>query len=134
LLLSGVTSLVDISPPWNGWIELFARSGMSGFLAPGYASARWYLDNDRELKFAWAEARGRILSRCYHFSMPRNPKPQPDDPEQSKRFIDMAREVEAETRSPDFERVFRKVAKQPKGAPPEPSDRRFRRNGKAASS
>jgi cytosine/adenosine deaminase-related metal-dependent hydrolase len=59
LLLSGVTSLVDISPPWEGWVDLFARSGLRGFLAPGYASARWYLDNDRELKFAWDEARGR---------------------------------------------------------------------------
>jgi 5-methylthioadenosine/S-adenosylhomocysteine deaminase len=59
LLLSGVTSLVDISPAWNGWVDLFAKSGMRGFLAPGYASARWYLENDFELKFAWDEARGR---------------------------------------------------------------------------
>jgi 5-methylthioadenosine/S-adenosylhomocysteine deaminase len=59
LMLSGVTSLVDISPAWDGWIDLFARSGLRGFLAPGYASARWYLDNDFELKFAWDEARGR---------------------------------------------------------------------------
>ncbi len=41
LLLSGVTSLVDISPPWAGWVDLFARSGLRGFLAPGYNSARW---------------------------------------------------------------------------------------------
>jgi 5-methylthioadenosine/S-adenosylhomocysteine deaminase len=59
LLLSGVTSLVDISPAWDGWIDLFARSGMRGFLAPGYASARWRLENDFDLKFAWDEARGR---------------------------------------------------------------------------
>jgi len=59
LLLSGVTSLVDISPAWDGWIDLFARSGMRGFLAPGYASARWRLANDFELQFAWDEERGR---------------------------------------------------------------------------
>jgi 5-methylthioadenosine/S-adenosylhomocysteine deaminase len=59
LLLSGVTSLVDISPAWDGWIELFAKSGMRGFLAPGYASARWHLDNDFDLKFNWDEASGR---------------------------------------------------------------------------
>jgi cytosine/adenosine deaminase-related metal-dependent hydrolase len=59
LLLSGVTSLVDISPARDGWIELFAKSGLRGFLAPGYASARWRLDNDFELKFEWDEARGR---------------------------------------------------------------------------
>jgi 5-methylthioadenosine/S-adenosylhomocysteine deaminase len=59
LLLSGVTSLVDISPAWDGWIDLFAKSGMRGFLAPGYASARWRLENDYDLKFSWDEKRGR---------------------------------------------------------------------------
>jgi 5-methylthioadenosine/S-adenosylhomocysteine deaminase len=59
LLLSGVTSLVDITAPWDGWVELFARSGMRGFLAPGYASARWYLEDDHELRYSWDEARGR---------------------------------------------------------------------------
>ena len=59
LLLSGVTSLVDISPAWDGWIELFAKSGMRGFLAPGYASARWRLANDFDLQYAWDEASGR---------------------------------------------------------------------------
>src|SRR5271155_4309240 len=59
LLLCGVTSLVDITAPWPGWVELFARSGMRGFLAPGYASARWYLEADRELHYAGEEARGR---------------------------------------------------------------------------
>ena len=48
-----------MSPPWNGWVELFAQSGLRGFLAPGYASARWYMENDRELLYAWDEARGR---------------------------------------------------------------------------
>ncbi len=32
---------------------------MRGFLAPGYASARWYLEDDHELRYAWDEARGR---------------------------------------------------------------------------
>ena len=59
LLLSGVTSLVDISAPWDGWIELFAKSGLRGFLAPGYASAQWYLEDDRELLYRWDEQRGR---------------------------------------------------------------------------
>lgn len=59
LLLSGVTSLVDISPAWNGWVELLAESGLRGFLAPGYASARWRLDNDYAVGFTWDEALGR---------------------------------------------------------------------------
>ena len=59
LLLSGVTSLVDISAPWDGWIELFAKSGLRGFLAPGYASARWFLENDLGPSYDWNEPRGR---------------------------------------------------------------------------
>jgi hypothetical protein len=54
--------------------------------------------------------------------MSRKPKPPPDDPKQSKRFVDMAREVGAEQPSPNFERVFQKVAEQPKGSPPKASD------------
>lgn len=64
--------------------------------------------------------------------MPRKPKPKPDDPDESRRFIDMAREVGAEKLSPDFERVFRKVAEKPKGHP-KPSGRRSRRSDPRAS-
>jgi hypothetical protein len=42
--------------------------------------------------------------------MPRKPKPPPDDPEQSKRFIDMAREIGANASKEEFDRLFRKVA------------------------
>jgi len=59
LLKSGVTSVCDISPIYQGWTDVFARSGVRGFLAPGYASARWKLSDDRSLGFDWDEARGR---------------------------------------------------------------------------
>ena len=59
LLRSGVTSLVDISAPFDGWLDLFAKSGLRGFLAPGYASASWYMEDDHELHYRWDEARGR---------------------------------------------------------------------------
>lgn len=49
--------------------------------------------------------------------MPRKPKPLPDDPEQSKRFIDLAREVAAEGTEEDFIKAFRKVASQPRQRP-----------------
>jgi hypothetical protein len=45
-------------------------------------------------------------------TMPRKPKPQPDDPAESKRFIDMARELgtdETEKGREAFERAFNKV-------------------------
>ncbi|MEE8532857.1 MAG: amidohydrolase family protein [Alphaproteobacteria bacterium] len=59
LLASGVTALADLSDPFDGWIELMAKSGLRGFVAPGYASARWYMENRHELKYAWDEAAGR---------------------------------------------------------------------------
>jgi 5-methylthioadenosine/S-adenosylhomocysteine deaminase len=59
LLKSGVTTLIDISPAWEGWAELLAKSGLRAHLAPGYASARWRLENDFELKYTWDEAGGR---------------------------------------------------------------------------
>ena len=50
--------------------------------------------------------------------MPHKPAPQPDDPEQSKRFIDTAREVEADEDPEAFERVFGAVVK----SPPKPEE------------
>jgi len=41
--------------------------------------------------------------------MPRKPKPPPDNPEQFKRFIDMAREVEADESPDAIDRAFEKV-------------------------
>ncbi|MBK0329727.1 amidohydrolase family protein [Rhodobacteraceae bacterium F11138] len=59
LLRSGVTSVCDISPIYDGWLDLFERSGIRGFLAPGFASAKWKLENDHELGFDWDESGGR---------------------------------------------------------------------------
>jgi cytosine/adenosine deaminase-related metal-dependent hydrolase len=38
---------------------MFESSGMRAFLAPGYATAFWKLENDHTLGFDWDEARGR---------------------------------------------------------------------------
>jgi hypothetical protein len=45
--------------------------------------------------------------------MGRKPAPKPDDPEQSKRFIDTAVEVGADTDDKALERTFKKIAEQP---------------------
>ena len=42
--------------------------------------------------------------------MARKPKPAADDPEQSKRFIETAREHETDESPEAFERAFKKVA------------------------
>lgn len=45
--------------------------------------------------------------------MPRKPEPKPDDPDQSKRFIDAAREVEADETEEGAEKIFKKIVKPP---------------------
>ncbi len=48
--------------------------------------------------------------------MAAKPKPKPYNPEQSKRFIETARELETDDSPEEFERVFEKVIrKDPKG-------------------
>ena len=57
LLGCGVTSIVDLSAPMEGWLDLVAQSGIRGFLGQGYASARWRMERPHELLFDWDEAR-----------------------------------------------------------------------------
>jgi cytosine/adenosine deaminase-related metal-dependent hydrolase len=59
MLLGGITTVADLSAPYPGWIDLAAKSGLRVYLAPAYASARWYLENEWELKFRWDEAAGK---------------------------------------------------------------------------
>lgn len=59
VLLSGATTLSDLSRPYPGWLDLMARSGLRGFLAPWFASARWQMKSASVLGFLWDEATGR---------------------------------------------------------------------------
>jgi len=59
LLRGGVTTVLDLSTPFEGWVELGARSGLRIYYAPGFASARWVMRSLREIGFHWDEAAGR---------------------------------------------------------------------------
>jgi cytosine/adenosine deaminase-related metal-dependent hydrolase len=59
MLLTGITTVADLSGTDQGWIDLASRSGLRVFLAPSYASARWHLENNWQLKYAWDEPAGR---------------------------------------------------------------------------
>jgi len=59
MLLSGTTTVADLSAPYPGWLDLAARSGLRVFLSPAYASARWQLENEWELGYRWDEAAGK---------------------------------------------------------------------------
>ena len=59
LLLSGVTTLVDISGAYPGWVDLMARSGLRAVLAPMYASARWVVRRPHLPEYEWNEQAAR---------------------------------------------------------------------------
>ena len=59
LLKSGVTTVVDISAPFDGWLDILAESGIRACVAPAFRDARWYTDNGHALKYEWNEAAGR---------------------------------------------------------------------------
>ena len=53
LLLSGVTTLVDLSSPFEGWTETLLDSGIRGFVAPSFRDARWFTSNGHSLEYDW---------------------------------------------------------------------------------
>lgn len=59
LLLSGVTTLADLSVAWDGWLDFAARSGMRTVLAPMYRSGRWFTKNGHVVEYEWDEPAGR---------------------------------------------------------------------------
>ena len=59
LLKSGVTTVVDLMFPFEGWLDLLRRSGLRGYAGPWYGAASWNLETRHELKFIWDEAVGR---------------------------------------------------------------------------
>lgn len=59
LLLGGVTTVCDQAFPFPDWIDTIGGSGLRGFVAPGYSSARWYMESTHELKYRWNVAGAR---------------------------------------------------------------------------
>ncbi len=58
LLLSGVTTLADLSMAHPGWLDLLAESGMRVCIAPMFRSARWYTKNGHVVEYEWDEKAG----------------------------------------------------------------------------
>ncbi len=59
LLMSGVTTVADLSIPFDGWLDILARSGIRGVAAPMFRDARWFTKNGHELSYEWDEPAGR---------------------------------------------------------------------------
>jgi len=58
LLLSGVTTVADLSMAHPGWLDLLAESGMRVCVAPMFRSARWYTKNGHLVEYEWSENAG----------------------------------------------------------------------------
>ncbi|HVY17347.1 MAG TPA: amidohydrolase family protein [Rhodopila sp.] len=58
LLLSGVTTLADLSMAHPGWLDLLAEAGMRVCVAPMFRSARWFTRNGHMVEYEWDEAVG----------------------------------------------------------------------------
>jgi 5-methylthioadenosine/S-adenosylhomocysteine deaminase len=59
LLLSGVTTVVDLSVPFEGWLDTLAQSGIRAVAAPMFRDARWFTKNGHQLDYAWDKKAGR---------------------------------------------------------------------------
>lgn len=58
LLMSGVTSVVDISAPHEQWIDIMATTGLRCWIAPMFRSARWFTRNGHVVEYEWNERNG----------------------------------------------------------------------------
>jgi len=58
LLLSGVTTVADLSMAHPGWMDLLAESGMRVCIAPMFRSARWFTKNGHVVEYEWDEKAG----------------------------------------------------------------------------
>ena len=58
LLESGVTTLVDISGDYEGWIDQFAATGLRGYVAPYIASAEHVMRVPHLVDYDWDDAAG----------------------------------------------------------------------------
>ncbi|MGG5889329.1 amidohydrolase family protein [Falsiroseomonas sp. HC035] len=58
LLLSGVTTVADLSMAHPGWLDLLGESGMRVCIAPMFKSAKWFTKNGHVVEYEWDEAAG----------------------------------------------------------------------------
>ena len=59
LLLSGVTTVVDLSVPFDGWLDVMGEAGIRAVAAPMFRDARWFTEDGHELKYDWNLSAGR---------------------------------------------------------------------------
>lgn len=61
LLKSGVTSIVDLSFPYEGWLDTTAASGVRAWAVPSFASSRWSTTDGHSVDYIWDEPQGHRM-------------------------------------------------------------------------
>jgi 5-methylthioadenosine/S-adenosylhomocysteine deaminase len=59
LLMSGVTTVCDLSMEHEHWFDTCAASGLRVFLAPMFRSGRWLTEDGKTIRYEWNEKAGR---------------------------------------------------------------------------
>ena len=59
LMAAGVTSVVDLSAPFPGWLDMMRESGLRSWAGPGFASAQWGMAAPQTVTWEWTEGAGR---------------------------------------------------------------------------
>lgn len=59
LLMSGVTTVADLSMPFDGWLDTLAESGIRAVAAPMFRDARWFTADGHALQYDWDEGAGK---------------------------------------------------------------------------
>jgi 5-methylthioadenosine/S-adenosylhomocysteine deaminase len=63
MLGCGTTTVVDLSSPLDGWVEVMRRSGLRVYVGAGFADARWRMSAPQTVEWEWDEANGRQAFR-----------------------------------------------------------------------
>lgn len=105
LLLSGVTTLCDLSMAHPGWLDLLAEAGMRVCIAPMFKSARWFTKNGHVVEYEWDEAAG-VKAMEEAFALIQRAEQHP-----SGRLFGMACPAQIDTCAPELLRDSRAEAK-----------------------
>ncbi|NKC10918.1 MAG: amidohydrolase family protein [Gammaproteobacteria bacterium] len=66
LLMSGCTTVADLSAPYDEWLDTLGASGIRAVAAPGFRDARWFTQNGHSLDYAWDVPAGeRAMARAF---------------------------------------------------------------------
>jgi len=59
LMSAGVTSVVDLSTPFPGWLAIMRESGLRVWAGPGFADAQWGMAAPQTVTWMWNRKSGR---------------------------------------------------------------------------